>query len=112
MTPERERELLERLAAPEAERPGPLGERSVRNKSGMPWVGDIPIVGNMFKTTDRRIVKTELVILLKPTIIAGDETWKQDLRESRERLEELQYTPPPNLLKPGGENDQATSKRP
>ncbi len=33
MKPERERELLERLAAPEAPRPGPLGAHSARNPS-------------------------------------------------------------------------------
>ena len=92
---------------------GLMGERTITGKSGMPWVGDIPVVGNLFKNTDRRIVKTELVILLKPTIIASDESWKPELRELRQRLEDMQFQPPPNLLKgdSGQANKQASNQR-
>jgi type II secretory pathway component GspD/PulD (secretin) len=78
----------------------------------MPWVGDIPVIGHAFKNTDRRTVKTELVILLKPTIIETDATWKQDLRDTRQRLEEYQYTPTPNLLEEGSGSTQPSSKQP
>jgi len=81
---------------------GLMGEVSSRGKSGLPWVGDIPIVGHAFKNTNRRTQKTELVILLKPTIIQSNETWKQDLRDVRERLDEYQYTPTPGTQKPPG----------
>jgi len=91
---------------------GLMGETSERNKSGLPWAGDIPIVGHAFKNTNRRNVKTELVILLKPTIIQGDETWKQDLRDTRQRLEDYQYTPTPNLLKEGSGSKQPSGQRP
>jgi MSHA biogenesis protein MshL len=76
---------------------GLMTEASERNKSGLPWAGDIPVVGHAFKNTNRRSAKAELVILLKPTVIQGDETWKQDLRDTRERMDSLEYTPNPPL---------------
>jgi MSHA biogenesis protein MshL len=91
---------------------GLMGERTINAKSGMPWAGDIPVLGHAFKNTDRRTVKTELVILLKPTIIDSDASWKQDLRDTRQRLEEYQYTPTPNPLAEGGGNKQPGSTRP
>jgi MSHA biogenesis protein MshL len=81
---------------------GLMGETTERNKSGLPWAGDIPVIGHAFKNTNRRNVKTELVILLKPTIIQNDDAWKQDLRDTRQRLEEYQHAPTPNLLQEGG----------
>ena len=80
---------------------GLMGEVSARGKSGLPWAGDIPVVGHAFKNTNRRTQKTELVILLKPTIIQSNETWKQDLRDVRQRLDEYRHTPAPGTGKPG-----------
>jgi MSHA biogenesis protein MshL len=91
---------------------GLMGETSERNRSGMPWAGDIPIVGHAFKNTNRRNAKTELVILLKPTVIDSDDAWKQDLRDARTRLEEYQHAPTPNLLQEGDAAKQTSSKRP
>jgi MSHA biogenesis protein MshL len=76
---------------------GLMTEASERNKSGLPWAGDIPVVGHAFKNTNRRSAKAELVILLKPTVIQGDDAWKQDLRDTRERMDGLEYTPNPPL---------------
>jgi MSHA biogenesis protein MshL len=91
---------------------GLMGEITERNKSGLPWAGDIPVIGHAFKNTNRRNVKTELVILLKPTIIQGDDAWKQDLRDARQRLEEYQHAPTPNLLQEGGGGGNPSNKRP
>jgi general secretion pathway protein D len=48
----------------------------------VPVLGSIPILGFPFRSTDKRVVKSELVIFLSPTIVGGDET-PQEL----ERLE-------------------------
>jgi MSHA biogenesis protein MshL len=80
---------------------GLMGELSERGKSGLPWAGDLPVIGHAFKNTNRKTQKTELVILLKPTIIETPQTWKADLADTRKRLEAMQYEPTPNLLKEG-----------
>ena len=59
------------------------------------------MIGHAFKNTNRRSRKTELVMLLKPTIIESPQAWKQDLKDTRRRLDDMQYEPPPNLLKEG-----------
>ena len=42
-----------------------------------PVLGSIPLVGNLFKSKQTTDDKTELVILLKPIVVAdGNETWK------------------------------------
>jgi MSHA type pilus biogenesis protein MshL len=36
----------------------------------IPWLGDIPILGYLFKSRTKTITKTELVVLIQPTIIS------------------------------------------
>jgi MSHA biogenesis protein MshL len=56
------------------------------DRGGIPGVSD----GFSFlRNTDRRMSKQELVILLKPTIIHGDRAWQQDIRETRERMQNI-----------------------
>lgn len=38
----------------------------------VPLLGDIPLVGNLFKSTKRNNVKTELLVMLRPVVIPGD----------------------------------------
>ncbi len=38
----------------------------------VPFVGDIPLVGELFKSTERSNVKTELLVVLRPIVIPGD----------------------------------------
>ena len=45
-----------------------------------PLLGDIPVLGNLFKSQQRIEVHSELVILLRPVVVDSDEQW-QDLAE-------------------------------
>ena len=42
----------------------------------VPLLGDIPVVGNLFKSQQRTTVHSELVILLRPMVVESDEDWK------------------------------------
>ena len=77
---------------------GLMTEASDSTNSGMPWLGDVPVLGAAFKNTNRRSVKSELVILLKPTVILNAESWKQDLEATRQRVQRLEFEPTPNIL--------------
>jgi MSHA biogenesis protein MshL len=70
---------------------GLMQEQQERDKAGLPVAGDIPVIGHLFKNTNRQMVKSELVILIKPTIIRAEETWKQDLQDTRDRIENLKH---------------------
>ena len=59
--------------------------------SGLPGASRSPAVGWLFGNKSSYLTKRELVILIKPTIIRNDSSWKDDLAETQERLE--QYDP-------------------
>ena len=53
-------------------------------RTGIPGAADANV---LLRNSDRQARKREIVILLKTTVIRNDESWGQDLRDSRERLE-------------------------
>ncbi|QIA64313.1 pilus (MSHA type) biogenesis protein MshL [Vibrio astriarenae] len=55
--------------------------------SKVPFLGDVPALGHLFRNTTEYTEKTELVILLKPTIV-GVNTWQKELERSRDLLQE------------------------
>ena len=65
---------------------GLIEERKVDQTSKVPLLGDIPILGNLFKNTQDATEKVELVILIRPVVVDED-TWKSELRRSNELLE-------------------------
>ncbi|ELR66315.1 MSHA biogenesis protein MshL [Photobacterium marinum] len=50
--------------------------------SKVPLLGDIPVLGHLFRNVNKLETKTELVILLKPTVV-GENTWQKELERSR-----------------------------
>ena len=69
---------------------GLMRQETIRADSQVPGLGDIPGVGVLFQQRNRRITKSEVVILLKPTIVHSDRNWQQDLSQTRERIRALQ----------------------
>lgn len=55
--------------------------------SKVPFLGDIPALGHLFRNTNQLTQKTELVILLKPTVV-GVNTWQSELERSRDLLQQ------------------------
>jgi len=67
---------------------GGLMKRESRDSgSGVPGLGDIPLLGAMFKNTNKSRQKQELVILLKPTLIKQQSDWMEGVRDASERLQ-------------------------
>lgn len=58
--------------------------------SRTPFLGSIPILGELFKSKSDVETKKELVILIKPTVV-GPNTWKEQLKRSREQLADWLY---------------------
>lgn len=50
--------------------------------AGTPGLSDIPLIGNLFKHKKRALVKSELVILLKPTVVDDSSQWNSVLSQS------------------------------
>jgi MSHA biogenesis protein MshL len=69
---------------------GLMRSTSLSDNSQIPGIGEVPIVGELFKHTNRSVSKRELVILLKPTVVKGNETWSQNILESQRNIQNLQ----------------------
>ncbi len=72
---------------------GLMRQQSSNERSQVPGLGDAPGVGGLFRQRDNSNTKSELVILLKPTIIHNDRSWQEDLTQTRERIRAM--TAPP-----------------
>lgn len=54
-------------------------------ESRVPFLGAIPVLGNLFKSKQDTERKKELVILIRPTVV-GTGTWKEQMQRSAEVL--------------------------
>jgi MSHA biogenesis protein MshL len=55
----------------------------------VPGLGSVPLLGYFFGNTNQSASKSELVILIKPTVINSQEDWQADAEATRARLEML-----------------------
>ncbi len=68
---------------------GLMKEASTDDNASVPLLGDIPILGNLFKHKKVTRIKRELVILLKPTMINTGQDWGDAAGESQERVKKI-----------------------
>ncbi|MFN3018912.1 pilus (MSHA type) biogenesis protein MshL [Vibrio coralliilyticus] len=66
---------------------GLMKSNTLDRTSKVPFLGDVPALGHLFRNTTQYTEKTELVILLKPTVV-GVNTWQKELERSRDLLQE------------------------
>lgn len=69
---------------------GLMTESTVRNKSKIPGLGDVKGVGAAFRQSGSTTSKTELVILLKATVVQGEDSWGKDALSAQNRVESMQ----------------------
>jgi MSHA biogenesis protein MshL len=65
---------------------GLMTERTSDVRGGVPGARDLPMVGGLFNWGVQTMVKRELVILLKPTVVKDETEWANDIAATRERL--------------------------
>ena len=59
-------------------------------EGGVPGLKSIPVLGNLFKQKEKHAVRSELVILLKPTVVGEDDPfWKNELDRVSDRIGRL-----------------------
>ncbi len=58
---------------------GLLQNKKSNTQASVPWLSRIPIFGFLFRQSDRSMTKSELVILLQPTVIETD-TWNDEIK--------------------------------
>jgi len=69
---------------------GLMQESREENKQGVSLLSQLPYIGSAFRENTGNGKKSELVILLKPTVIASDSDWNAPVEDSRRRMEQME----------------------
>ncbi|KAF7599155.1 MAG: pilus (MSHA type) biogenesis protein MshL [Candidatus Dactylopiibacterium carminicum] len=57
--------------------------------SQVPGLGDVPVLGNLFKQKSRDAERRELVILLRPSVIQSNADWRSEIDRASDRVGEI-----------------------
>lgn len=68
---------------------GLMQNQETKTQAKVPFFGQIPLLGNLFKHQLVKSRKSELVILLRPQVVSGGKVWQADLEQSRNRMNEM-----------------------
>jgi general secretion pathway protein D len=65
---------------------GFISDSRTTSDSGIPWLKDIPWLGNMFKSRSTENLRTELIMLMRPTVLKTPEIASQVATIERNKL--------------------------
>ena len=71
---------------------GLMQNRTSNEDASVPVLSSIPLIGGLFNQTRKVNTRSELVILLRPVVVGGSKTWSSYIRQSQERIEQLQQS--------------------
>lgn len=72
---------------------GLMQESEVENKEGLSGLARIPYIGHLFRVDKGTTQKSELIILLKASIINDNSDWQNNLDTTQPRFEKLESRP-------------------
>jgi len=72
---------------------GLIQEDTAQNRQKVPLLGDIPILGNLFRYRSNKRTKTNLLVFLRPRIVRGSADMDEPTRRKYEYLDELTSKP-------------------
>ncbi|MBY4599014.1 type II secretion system secretin GspD [bacterium BD-1] len=76
---------------------GLLEDKFYRNEDKVPLLGDVPVLGELFKSQSRSLVKTNLMVFLRPVIVrdaSATENYSLDRYDYMRRAQEGNQPPP------------------
>jgi general secretion pathway protein D len=68
---------------------GLIRDNSTVGRTGIPFLSDIPIVGNLFGTSSKNSGRTELLVMITPRVVRSDQEIKDLANDVRERMKGL-----------------------
>ena len=79
---------------------GLLDDSYAESENKVPLMGDLPLVGNLFRSENRQRRKTNLMVFLRPTVLRDANSTSQISQDRYESIRGMQQTvqPDPNLL--------------
>ncbi|GAB6050282.1 hypothetical protein JCM16106_11280 [Hydrogenophilus islandicus] len=78
---------------------GLMQDRGENRRAQVPLLGDMPIVGELFKHRYNVSNKSELVILIRPIVVDRAEVWQRDIDAVAERIEASPVQERPDRLR-------------
>ena len=67
---------------------GLMQDKVVSLETSVPFFGDLPLIGSLFKHVREQKTKSELIILLKPIVVDADgKVWNNIIQQSRDRID-------------------------
>jgi MSHA biogenesis protein MshL len=69
---------------------GLMQQMTISDRSKVPGLGDSEIVGTAFRQNELKTVKSELIILLKPTVVQSENNWGEDILSTQQRINNLE----------------------
>ncbi len=82
---------------------GLIRDNTTSGKTGLPFLQDIPIFGNLFGTNVKNNNRTELLVVITPRVVRSEQDVRQVSQELKDRMKTLYPPLPPALglpLKP------------
>jgi general secretion pathway protein D len=85
---------------------GLIEDRFTENKSKVPLLGDIPVVGALFRAESRTKTRTNLMVFLRPIVMRDNETSNKVSLDRYDLIRGAQQAaqPRPSLVLPIGES--------
>jgi MSHA biogenesis protein MshL len=81
---------------------GLMQDNTGESLASTPILGELPGVGQLFRYTRQAALKSELVILLRPTVVNSPAVWNRDLNGASRRVQRLDrgfhYGPKPEIF--------------
>jgi general secretion pathway protein D len=65
---------------------GFIRDSKTEGKSGVPYLKDIPVLGYLFRSTSTRNERRELLVLIRPTVLATPEAAALKAQEIRSEM--------------------------
>lgn len=88
------RELSTRVAVRSGETAvlgGLIRENSGKGKTGLPFLQNLPIIGNFFGRTSNTKNRTELLVMITPRVISNEQDLRSITREMQDRMRDLKF---------------------
>ena len=76
-----------------------MSQRRTTGDSGVPFLKDVPILGNLFKSQTHGTNRTEMVLMIVPYILESDDQTAELTRSLSQRFELLDLSPAMPALK-------------
>lgn len=98
-----QREVASRVAVRSGETVvlgGLMRDNNNNGKQGVPWLHEIPVLGYLFGATTISNVRTELLVMITPRVVQGDQDLRELGAEMRRRMDSLRVLPEWDRLNP------------